>query len=71
MQTTANRTVANSLPKNEVIFLTLLISKKYIPGTNLRKKLYAGTCHILKSGYIFFGIAYISVSSIILIAWNA
>lgn len=37
----------------------------------LRKKLYAGTCHILKSGYIFFGIAYISVSSIILIAWNA
>ena len=39
--------------------------------TKLRKKLYAGTCHILKSGYIFFGIAYISVSSIILIAWNA
>lgn len=37
MQTTANRTVANSLPKNEVIFLTLLISKRYIPYTDLRK----------------------------------
>ena len=38
MQTTANRTVANSLPKNEVIFLTLLISKRYIPYTDLQKK---------------------------------
>ena len=37
MQTTANRTVANSLPKNEVILLTLLISKRYIPYTDLRK----------------------------------
>ena len=37
MQTTANRTVANSLPKNEVIFLTLLISKRYIPYTDLQK----------------------------------
>ena len=37
MQTTANRTVANSLPKNEVIFLTLLISKRYIPYTDLLK----------------------------------
>ena len=31
MQTTAIRTVANSLPENEVILLTLLISKRYIP----------------------------------------
>lgn len=30
MQTTAIRTVANSLPQNEVILLTLLISKRYI-----------------------------------------
>lgn len=37
MQTTANRTVANSLPKNEVILLTLLISKRYIPYTDLQK----------------------------------
>ena len=37
MQTTAIRTVANSLPENEVIFLTLLISKRYIPYTDLRK----------------------------------
>ena len=37
MQTTANRTVANSLPKNEVILLTLLISKSYIPYTDLLK----------------------------------
>ena len=40
MQTTANRTVANSLPKNEVILLTLLISKRYIPYTDLRKNFY-------------------------------
>lgn len=38
MQTTAIRTVANSLPQNEVILLTLLISKRYIPNTDLRKK---------------------------------
>lgn len=37
MQTTAIRTVANSLPENEEILLTLLISKKYIPYTDLRK----------------------------------
>ena len=36
MQTTAIRTVANSLPENEVILLTLLISKRYIPYTDLR-----------------------------------
>ena len=29
--------VANSLPGNEVILLTLLISKRYIPYTDLRK----------------------------------
>lgn len=37
MQTTAIRTVAYSLPENEEILLTLLISKKYIPYTDLRK----------------------------------
>ncbi len=37
MQTTAIRTVANSLPQNEVILLTLLISKRYIPYTDLHK----------------------------------
>ncbi|OUP28286.1 hypothetical protein B5F25_17875 [Bacteroides sp. An19] len=36
MQTTAIRTVANSLPENEVILLTLLISKRN-PYTDLRK----------------------------------
>ena len=38
MQTAAIRTVANSLPQNEVILLTLLISKRYIPYTDLRIK---------------------------------
>ena len=38
MQTTAIRMVANSLPENEVILLTLLISTKYIPYTDLLKK---------------------------------
>ena len=37
MQTTAIRTLANPLPENEVILLTLLISKRYIPYTDLRK----------------------------------
>jgi len=37
MQTTAIGTVANSLPENEVIFLILLISKRYIHYTDLRK----------------------------------
>ena len=37
MQTTAIRTVANSLPENEVILLTLLISKRYIPYTDFQK----------------------------------
>lgn len=37
MQTAAIRTVAKSLPENEVILLTLLISKRYIPYTDLRK----------------------------------
>lgn len=37
MQTTAIRTVASSLPQNEVILLTLLISKGYIPYTDLLK----------------------------------
>ena len=38
MQTTAIRTVAKSLPENEVILLTHLISTRYIPYTDLRKK---------------------------------
>ena len=38
-QNIAIRTVANSLPENEVILLTLLISKRYIPYTDLRKNL--------------------------------
>ncbi len=42
MQTTAIGTVANSLPKNEVILLTLLISDGYIPYTDLRKKVRVG-----------------------------
>ena len=37
MQTTAIWTVAKSLPENEVILLTLLISKRYIPYTDLQK----------------------------------
>ena len=37
MQTTAIGTVANSLPKNEVILLTLFISKRYILYTDLLK----------------------------------
>ena len=37
MQTTAIRTVANPLPENEIILLTLLISKRYIPYTDLQK----------------------------------
>ena len=37
MQTAAIRTVAYSLPQNEVILLTLLISRRYIPYTDLQK----------------------------------
>lgn len=37
MQTTAIRTVASSLPQNEVILLTLLISERYIPYADLQK----------------------------------
>lgn len=38
MQTTAIGTVANSLPENEVILLTLLISKGYILFAELPNK---------------------------------
>lgn len=38
MQTTAIRTVANSLPQNEEIFLTFLVSGKYISYTDLQKQ---------------------------------
>ena len=37
MQITAIRTVANSLPENEIILLTLLISMWYVPYTDLLK----------------------------------
>lgn len=37
MQTTAIRMVAKSLPENEVILLTLLISKRYIHYIDLHK----------------------------------
>lgn len=37
MQTTAIGTVANSLPENKVILITLLNSSRYIPYTDLRK----------------------------------
>ena len=37
IQTTAIGTVAKSLPQNEVILLTLLVSNRYIPYTDLRK----------------------------------
>lgn len=50
MQTTAIRTVANSLPQNEVILLTLLISKRYIPYTDLRKNWNGGTGLPKRSG---------------------
>ena len=36
MQTTAIGTVANSLPENEAILLTILISDGYIPYTDLK-----------------------------------
>ena len=39
MQTAAIRTVANSLPENKVILLTLLISMRYIPYADLQKDL--------------------------------
>lgn len=39
MQTTAIGTVANSLPQNEVILLTLLISKRYILLAELQNNL--------------------------------
>jgi|GEM_PF-6098725 len=35
MQTTAIGTIANSLPENEAILLTILISDGYIPYTDL------------------------------------
>ena len=38
MQTTAIRTVANSLLKNKIILINRLNSKNYIPYTDLHKK---------------------------------
>ena len=40
MQTTVIGTVANSLPESEVILLTLVISGRYIPYTDLQKTSY-------------------------------
>lgn len=37
MQTTAIGTIAKSLPQNEVILLTILISSRHIPYTDLMK----------------------------------
>lgn len=37
MQTTAIGTVANSLPENEAILLTILISDGYIPYTDFKE----------------------------------
>jgi len=38
MQTATIRTVANSLPKNEVILLTFLNSERFIPYTDFMGK---------------------------------
>ena len=43
MQTTAIGTVVNSLPENKVILLTLLIPKRYIPYTDLRRVFFCST----------------------------
>ena len=51
MQTTAIRTVANPLPENEIILLTLLISKRYIPYTDLLKIFH----------YLYFSTIFISL----------
>lgn len=67
MQTTAIRTVANSLPQNEVILLTLLISKRYIPNTDLQKK--AGTANIFRSSHTIFN-AFLSLKLIFLTIKN-
>ena len=45
MQTTAIGTVANSLPENKVILITLLNSSRYIPYTDLRKIHYLCTAN--------------------------
>ena len=61
MQTMAIRTVTNSLPENEVILLTLLISKRYIPYTDLHKKAGAqgaqlrGAIHVVRKLPGFLG----------------
>lgn len=47
MQTTAVRTVANSLPENEVILLTLLISNRYISYIKMKS-------HTLKYQYFIY-----------------
>lgn len=58
MQTTAIGTVANSLPQNEVIFLTILISNRYVPYTDLRKYFVLPTIFVqnmrMKSGITNF-----------------
>ena len=44
MQTTAIRTVAYSLPENEAILLTLLISNRYILFAELLNNLVLNVC---------------------------
>ena len=66
MQTTAIGTVANSLPENEVILLTILISDGYIPYTELQNNLnrslkkefdlcyrFDNLCHLFDFCFIF------------------
>ena len=74
MQTMAIRTVTNSLPENEVILLTLLISKRYIPYTDLRKNTYKEEVYkektnpqrykIIRHGFVSLFSKYISQVSI-------
>lgn len=52
MQTTAIRTVAKSLPQNEVILLTFLISKGYILFAELRNNFDPIDIRMLLSDYL-------------------
>ena len=62
MQTTAFRTVAYSLPQNEVILLTFLISERFIPYTDLqrivaqRSNNKKGSLAVVPNGQLPFGL---------------
>lgn len=62
MQTTAIRTVAYSLPENEAILLTLLISNRYI--------LFAELANIFVSPYFLSADGRICVTGICFYVWN-